>query len=51
MHKNREDYVDDTLAKSKKINTHLDDLSLILDSIEQFQLRLKIKKFYLVSLW
>lgn len=34
MHKNMEDYVDDTLAKSKKINTHLDDLSLILDRMK-----------------
>ena len=36
MHKNMEDYVDDTLAKSKKIDTHLDDLEVILDHMEQF---------------
>ena len=39
-----EDYVDDTLAKSKKWDTHLGDLSLILDCMEQFQLRLNPKK-------
>ena len=44
MHKNMEDYVDDTLAKSRKKDTHLEDLSLILDRMEQFQLRLNPKK-------
>ena len=39
-----EDYVDDTLAKSKKRDTHLDDLEVILDRMEQFQLRLNPKK-------
>ena len=31
LHKNMEDYVDDTLAKSKKRDTHLNDLEVILD--------------------
>lgn len=44
MHKNMEDCVDDTLAKSKKRNTHLGDLEVILDHMEQFQLRLNPKK-------
>ena len=44
MHKNMEDYVDDTLAKSRIRDTHLLDLSLILDHMEQFQLRLNPKK-------
>lgn len=44
MHKNMEDYVDGTLAKSRKRDTHFDDLSLILDHMEQFQLRLNPKK-------
>ena len=44
MHKNMEDYVDDTLAKSQHRNTHLDDLRLILDRMEKFQLRLNPKK-------
>ena len=44
MHKNMEDYVDDTLAKSKKRDTHLNDLEVILDHMEQFQLRLNPKK-------
>ena len=44
MHKNMEDYVDDTLAKSRHRNTHLDDLRLILDRMEKFQLRLNPKK-------
>ena len=44
MHKNMEDYVDDTLAKSKKRDTHLDDLEVILDCMEQFRLRLNRKK-------
>ena len=44
MHKNMEDYVDDTLAKPKKRDTHLDDLEVILDRMEQFQLRLNPKK-------
>ena len=33
-HKNMKDYVDDTLMKSEQQNTHLADLSLILDHIE-----------------
>ena len=36
MHKNMEDYVDDTLAKSRIWDTHLEDLSMILDRMEQF---------------
>ena len=44
MHKNMEDYVDDTLTKSKKRDTDLDDLEVILDHMEQFQLRLNPKK-------
>lgn len=44
MHKNMEYYVDDTLAKSKKRDTHLYDLGLILDRMEKFQLRLNPKK-------
>ena len=44
MHKNMEDYVDDTQAKSRKWNTHLKDLSLILDCMEQFQIRLNPRK-------
>ena len=44
MHKNMEDYVDDTLAKSRHRNTHLVDLGLILDCMEKFQLRLNPKK-------
>ena len=43
MHKNMEDYVDDTLVKSKTRSAHLSDLSLILDHMEQFQLRLNPK--------
>ena len=39
-----EDYVDGTLAKSKKRDTYLDDLEVILDCMEQFQLRLNPKK-------
>lgn len=44
MHKNMEDYVDDTLAKSKTRDTQLGDLEVILDHVEQFQLRLNLKK-------
>ena len=44
MHKNIKYYVDNTLAKSKKRDTHLDDLEVILDHMEQFQLRLNPKK-------
>lgn len=44
MHKNMEDYVDDTLAKSQQRSTHLSDLSFILDRMEWFQLRLNPKK-------
>lgn len=36
MHKNMEDYIDDTLAKSTQGITQLLDLSLILDHMEQF---------------
>ena len=39
-----DDYVDDTLAKSQQRSTHLADLSLILDRMERFQLRLNPKK-------
>ena len=39
-----EDYVDDTLTKSRKWDTHLEDFSLILDHMEQFQLRPNPKK-------
>ena len=31
MHKKMEDYVDDTLAKSKKRDTQINDLAVILD--------------------
>ena len=34
MHTNMEDCVDNTLAKSQKISTHLSNLSLILDCME-----------------
>lgn len=34
MHRNMEDYVDNTLEKSKQRETHLDNLSLILDHME-----------------
>ena len=44
MHKNMEDYVDDTLAKSMHRRTHLADLGPILDKMEQFSLRLNPKK-------
>lgn len=44
MHKNMKDYVDGTFAKSKKRDTHLDDLEVILDLMEQFQLGLNPKK-------
>ena len=44
MHKMMEDYVDDTLVKSAKCNTHLQDLGLILDCMEKFSLRLNPKK-------
>lgn len=44
MHRNMEDYVDDTLAKSKKRDTHLNDLEGILDHMKQFQKRLNPKK-------
>ena len=33
-------YVDNTLSKLKQRNAHLDDLSLKLDDMEQFQLKL-----------
>ena len=44
MHKTMEDYVDDTLVKSTKHNTHLQDLGPILDRMEKFNLRLNPKK-------
>ena len=34
MHKTMEDYVDDTLVKSAKRHTHLQDLGPILDRME-----------------
>ena len=36
--------MDDTLAKSRHRYAHLDDLRLILDCMEKFQLRLNPKK-------
>ena len=44
MHKMMEDYVDDTLVKSTKCNSHLQDLGPILDHMEKFRLRLNPKK-------
>ena len=44
MHKTMGDYVDDTLVKSTKHNTHLQDLGPILDCMEKFSLRLNPKK-------
>lgn len=44
MHKTMEDYVDDTLVKITKCNTHLQDLGPILDNMEKFNLRLNPKK-------
>ena len=44
MHKTMEDYVDDTLVKSAKHHTHLQDLGPILDHMEKFSLRLNPKK-------
>ena len=44
MHKTMEDYVDDTLLKSAKCNTHLQDLGPILARMEKFSLRLNPKK-------
>ena len=44
MHKTMEDYVDDTLVKSAKCNTHLQDLGPILDHMDKFSLRLNPKK-------
>ena len=44
MHKTMEDYVDDTLVKSEKFHTHLQDLGPILDRMEKFSLRLNPKK-------
>ena len=38
MHKTMEDYVDDTLVKSAKHHTHLQDLGPILDHMEKFSL-------------
>ena len=39
-----EDYIDDTLVKSVKCNTHMQDLGPILDRMEKFSLRLNPKK-------
>ena len=39
-----EDYVDDTLVKSAKQHTHLQDLGPILDRMEKFSLWLNPKK-------
>jgi len=44
MHKTMEDYVDDTLVRSAKRNTHLQDLGPILDCMEKFSLRFDPKK-------
>ena len=44
MHNTMEDYMDDTLVKSTKCNTHLQDLEPILDCMENFSLRLNLKK-------
>ena len=44
MHKTMEDYMDDTLVKSAKRNTHLQDLGPILDRMEKFSIRLNPKK-------
>lgn len=49
FHKNMEVYVDDTLAKYKTRDTHLYDLEVILDCMEQFQLRLNPKSVHLES--
>ena len=43
-HKTMEDYMDDTLVKSAKCNTHLQDLGRILDHMEKFTLCLNLKK-------
>ena len=44
IHKTMEDYMDDTLVKSAKHNTHLQDLGPILDKMEKFSLQLNPKK-------
>lgn len=44
MHKNMEDYVDDTLVKTMKISTHSQELGPILDRMEKFKLQLNPKK-------
>ena len=44
MHKTMEDYADDTLVKSAKHNTHLQDLGPFLDCMEKFSLRLNPTK-------
>ena len=49
MHKTMEDYVDDTLVKSAKHNTYLQDLGPILDRMEKFSFRLNPKKWHLAS--
>lgn len=38
MHKNKEDYVDDTLVKTMKRSMHIQELGLILDRMERFKL-------------
>ena len=43
MHKTMEDYMDDTLVKRAKCNTHLQDLGPILDCMGKFSLRLNPK--------
>ena len=37
-------YVDDTLIKSREENTHLDDLKKTLQTLRQYQMRLKPSK-------
>lgn len=44
MHKNMEDYVDDTLVKTMKRSTHIQELGPILDRMEKFKLQLNPKK-------
>lgn len=44
MHKNMKDYVDDTLVKTMKRYTHIQELGLILDKMERFKLQLNPKK-------
>ena len=44
MHKNMEDYVGDTLVKTRQRSTHLAELGPILDRMEKFKHRLNPKK-------